>query len=230
MSIQRRAVLLIGSPKVKKSTSASLGNYLLSLFAKKGFPTESLRISAMLKSDEARGKLFAITNNSEIVILSSPLYEDSLPSFVIEFMELISEQRKRVRPANRPKFLAILNCGYPESGHNAVAIGICRQFVQESGFDWAGSLALGMGVAIDGVPLERIRCMAGNIKKSLMLTADALIDGKALPSQAVELMARPIMPMWIYNLFIDIICRMVTLKTWICRIFPEISDASKKKQ
>lgn len=229
MSIQRRAVLLIGSPKVKKSTSASVGSYLLGLLGKKGLRTESLRINAMLESDETRNKLLAIVNNSEIVILSCPLYEDSLPSFVIEFMELISEQRKSARLTNRPRFLAILNCGYPEPEHNAVAIDICRQFAQESGIDWAGGLALGMGVAIDGEPLEKNRYMAGNIKKSLMLTADALIDGKALPLQAMELMAKPIMPIWFYVWSMDMICRLKTLKTWICIISPEMNDVSEKK-
>jgi len=227
MSTQRQALLLIGSPKVKKSTSASIGNYLLALLGKKGLRTESLRINAMLKSDESRNKLWSIVNNSEIVILSCPLYVDNLPSFVIEAMELILEQRKSARPIRRQQLLAILNCGYPEPEQNAVAIDICKQFAQESGFDWAGGLAFGMGVAIDGHPLEAKKYPVGNIKKSLVLTADALICQKPLPKQAVELMAKPIMPVWFYVWFMDAICKLKTLKTWICGIPPEINEISQ---
>ena len=54
----------------------------------------------------------------------------------------------------RPQlFTAIANCGFPEALHNTTALAICEVFARQAGFEWAGSLSLGGGEAVNGQPL-----------------------------------------------------------------------------
>ena len=80
------------------------------------------------------------------------------------------------------------------------ALAICRQFAKEAGFIWAGGLSLGAGESISGKQLSEVQGMARNVIKSLNLSADALADGKPVPQEAIELMAKPIVPIWAYSL------------------------------
>ncbi|MEW6242365.1 MAG: NAD(P)H-dependent oxidoreductase, partial [Chloroflexota bacterium] len=48
----KRAVLLVGSPRTKKSTSASLGNYLFEQLTARGVETETIQIYTSLNSPE----------------------------------------------------------------------------------------------------------------------------------------------------------------------------------
>lgn len=43
--------------------------------------------------------------------------------------------------------------------------------------------------------------MVRNVTKSLDLTAAALAEDRSLPQEAVNLMARPIIPFWTYTFF-----------------------------
>ena len=67
-----------------------------------------------------------------------------------------------------------------------------------SGFDWAGGLALGAGEGIAGRNLSEVKGLARNVIKSLDLTIEALADGKPVSQKAIDLMAKPLMPKWLY--------------------------------
>jgi hypothetical protein len=94
--------------------------------------------------------------------------------------------------------LAIANCGFPEARHNEPALAICRRFAQELGIEWAGGLALGGGQAINGRSLKDLGGMVRNVIRALDLTAEALATGQSVPVEAVELMAEPLTPAWMY--------------------------------
>ena len=81
MLSEKKALLLIGSPKTKNSTSEALGNYLLQSLDKKGCECEKLHIISVLRNN-VQG-LFNRVGDADIIILSFPLYVDSLPSPVI---------------------------------------------------------------------------------------------------------------------------------------------------
>ena len=93
-----------------------------------------------------------------------------------------------------------MNCGFPEAAHNATALAICKRFAAEAGFEWAGGLALGMGEAIGGRPLEKTGGMLRNVRKALEMSAAALAEGQPLPEKAARLMAAPLVPRWLYML------------------------------
>ena len=120
---ERKALLLIGSPKIKNGTSEALGNYVLAGLNKKGYSCEKLHILTMLKNDVQQ--LFKKVNDADVLILSFPLYVDSLPSPLIRAFELIADNRKERGNSKRQNFISIVNCGFPEAFHNDTALRIC---------------------------------------------------------------------------------------------------------
>jgi len=59
---------------------------------------------------------------------------------------------------------------------------------------------LGGGGTINGTSLEEAGAVAKNFRKSLDLTAQDLLLGKPISDEAVQLMAKPVMPKTIYAL------------------------------
>lgn len=194
------ALLLVGSPKGSKSTSQALGTHLLERLQGEEIEVETSRINPLPISEGGRQELLRKLDDADIIVLAFPLYVDALPSPVVKTLELIAEHRKEKGMPKDQLLLAISNCGFPEPRHNDTALAICRRFAEEVGFLWAGGLGLGAGGSIGGQPLGKLGGMARNIRKSLELTAVALGQGKPVPQEAVNLMARPLVPAWIYVL------------------------------
>lgn len=200
MKEHKKVLLLVGSPRGHKSVSFSLGNYLLNRLAEKEFRTEILYPHRMINSEKGLAVLFQALENSDIIILASPLYVDSSPAPVIRTMELIHSHRSAF-PGNKPiRFLAISNCGFPEPGHNAAVSAIYRRFASESGFQWAGCLTVGGGGSLDGKSLEQAGSMAKILRKALDLTAFSLAEGGTIPREADVILSKPLMPIWLYTL------------------------------
>lgn len=195
---EKKALLLIGSPKKKNSTSESLGNYLLEGLNKKGYISEKLHIISILK-DDVEG-LFAKVNDADIVIVSSPLYVDSLPSPLIKAFELIGQNRKGMSNSKSQRFISIVNNGFPESFHSNTALKICKIFADNAGFQWLGGLAIGCGPAINGMPIKNLGGMTRNIVKSLDITIDTIAKNESIPLEAINLVSKEIIPSWLYTL------------------------------
>ena len=196
----KRAVLLVGSPRTKKSTSASLGGYLFEQLAERGVEIETIQLYTSINSPERIKNMLSTIDSADLVVLAFPLYVDNLPAPVISALEKISLHRQSVRKPIR--FAAISNCGFPEAHHTATALAICAEFAEQNGFVWMGSLALGGGEGlVHGAPLKDLDGRALPIKESLKLAAEALVSGNPIPQSASNLMAKPIIPIWLYRLF-----------------------------
>jgi len=199
MNTKKRVLLLVGSAKHPHSTSESLGTYLIEKLQERGFETETFFIHKSLNSDDRREALLSATNHADIIVMAFPLYVDCLPYLVIRTMELIAKNCQEKKDLMEQSLLCIVNNGFPEAHQNETAIAICRKFARETGFKWAGGLALGGGEAINGKPLLEVKGMiARHVIKSLNLTADALSAGKSVPQEAVKIMAKPFIPRWMY--------------------------------
>lgn len=200
MSGVRHALLLVGSAKRPHSTSEVLGTHVLERLRVRGFSTETLYLHCAFDEDGRCEALLEATDLADIVWLACPLYIDSLPYLVIKAMERIAEHRAG-RPTSAPQRLAcVVNCGFPEARHAELAIRMCRLFARSAGWEWAGGLALGGGGAIDAQPLASKGGMVRNVLRALDLAADALAEGLPVPAEAVALMAKPMMPGWLYTL------------------------------
>ena len=195
-----RAVLLVGSPRTKKSTSASLGGYLFEQLQARGVETQTIQIYTSLNSKERMQAMYAAIDNADLVVLAFPLYVDSLPAPVISALEKIAEHRKD--KASPIRFAVIANCGFPEVNHNDTALAICSEFARQNGLAWMGSLALGGGEGlVHGTPLNEMDGRAIPLKKALELAAEALANEENIPQSAQELLSKPIIPNWMYKLF-----------------------------
>jgi len=192
----KRVLLLVGSPKAAgKSVSQTLGSYVVERMEQRGWSSQIISIRTTMQSEEGRDDLVRSVEDADLIILSFPLYVDSLPAPVIEAMELIVERRtdKKIR------FFAISNSGFPEAQHNNVALAICRRFAKAAGMEWVGGLALGMGGALSGKPLEDQGGIVRSVVKSLNLAVEALANDESIPDEAIGLMAKPLIPAWMYT-------------------------------
>jgi multimeric flavodoxin WrbA len=194
-----RAVLLVGSPRTKKSTSASLGDYLFEQLRTRGLETQTVQIYTSLYSQDRMKAMFDAIDHADLMVLAFPLYVDSLPGPVTAALEKIAAHRKD--NGSPIRFAAIANCGFPEAKHNEAALAIASEFARQTGLSWMGGLALGAGEGIvHGVPLNELDGRAIPLKAALDLTADALAGGNPIPLSAKELLAKPIVPSWMYTL------------------------------
>ena len=193
-----KALLLVGSPK-PRSTSHSLGAYLLARLEERGADVEDMRLVAELRTPHGRQDLLAEVDAADLVILSFPLYVDCLPALAIEALEVVARHRLESPPARRQRFVAICQCGFPEAAHNETALAICRRFAEKTGFEWAGGLAMGAGEAVDDRPLEHAGGMVRGVRRALEMAAEDLSEGRPIRVEAAALMARPLMPTWLYT-------------------------------
>jgi len=195
----RRAVLLVGSPRTRKSSSQSLGSYLFDRLAQGQVQTETFYIHTSLYLPERMQALMDAVDAADLVMLAFPLYVDSLPAPVMAALERIAARRSGPG-GTRGRFAALANCGFPEAAHNRTALAICETFARQAGFDWAGALALGAGEGlVHGAALADASGPAIPIRKALDLAAAALAQGQPIPQSAVDLLARPVIPAWLYR-------------------------------
>ena len=160
--------------------------------------TQAVNVVKALRSDEATAALRAAVAASDLIVLSFPLYVDSLPAPVTLALEQIAVWNADAA-GHRPAFVAICQSGFPEVEQNEIAIEICRNFAAAAGFQWAGDLILAAGGMVSGQPLRKIKGMMRSAVRALDVTADALADGKPVPDEAVALMAKPAIPKFGYR-------------------------------
>jgi len=195
--LERRALLIVGSPKTSEpSTSGILGGFLLDRLRERGWETESLPLRANMNRPEGQNELLARVDRAGLILLAFPLYVDSLPYLVTKALAALAAHRAGGAPSAQ-RVVGIVNSGFPETRQNAVALAICREFAAQSGFAWAGGLALGGGGVIGGRPLKESKHSGPPLKhisKALEMTAAALADGLPVPAEAVRTIAKSPMP------------------------------------
>ena len=203
----RRALLIVGSPKTKEpSTSGVLGGYLLDRLKERGWETESLTLRARLNRSEGESELLSSVERAGLILLAFPLYVDALPYLVTKALAVIAAHRRATGERSPRRLLGIVNSGFPETRQNAVALAICREFAAQTGFTWAGGLALGGGGMIGGHPLtgaKRSGPPVQHVIAALEMTAAALAEGRPAPAEAVKTIAKNPIPFplwrWLYT-------------------------------
>lgn len=200
MNSNEHALLLVGSAKpAGSSTSEVLGDYLLDRLSLEGITGDKILLHRALRTATRMDQMLDAVGASDLLILAFPLYVDCLPHLVTQALERIAAHRARAATVHPVRFLAIANCGFPEASHNETALAICRTFAQQTNMAWAGGLALGGGGAIGGGPLAEAGGRAGTVITALDHVAAALARGEPAPAEAIELMARPLIPPRLYT-------------------------------
>ncbi len=195
----RRVVLLVGSARPSGTgNSEALGTYLLARLAQGGMETEVFHVSRCQRPQKERLLLQAV-DGADLFVLSTPLYVDALPYLVTRCAERITAHRAGQPAGSRVRFLALVNCGFPEWEQTRTALDICRMFARQAGFEWTGGLGLGGGEAIGGRRLEDLGGQTRNVRRGLDITGDALLAGQVVPEEAQALLARSAIPSRLYT-------------------------------
>jgi hypothetical protein len=195
------ALLLIGSPKSGESASRSFGDAMLGRLSARRAETRTARVTPAFQSQETMDRLMADVDWADLVLLSSPVYVDTLPAPVMRLLETWGRRATAPGAAvRRPvRLAALVQCGFPEARHCASAIDVCEEFCRESGVGWAGALAFGCGGALAGRTPEH--SPLARVVPSLDQAADALAAGDAIPAEAAQSFGRQFAPTWGYTLF-----------------------------
>ena len=193
------AVLLVGSPKGRKSASYVLGSMLAEGMRKRGAAVIEELVHEGVRSEDGTARLLDSVDAADLVVFAFPVYIDSLPAPFTLLLERIAERRARFAPAGSPRLAVIVQCGFPEAHQCGTAIAICRLFADRTGLRWAGALAMGMGGSVAG-DLGKPPGGGKNILDAIGMASASLADGGAIPETATALFARPLMPRWMYTL------------------------------
>ena len=118
-----------------------------------------------------------------------------MPALATHALEIIPERRGE--GGERKFFVAVCQGGHPEARQSEAALAVCRQFAEEAGFEWGGGLAFGGGSVIGGQPLESMSVMTKYPRRALDMTAEAIAHGQPVPDEAIETMAKLLLPTWL---------------------------------
>lgn len=198
MTSVKKALLLCGSPKPGPSTSRSLLDYLARELQGQGLEVQVFNLNHVNRDENLMEKILGEIDKIDIIVVAFPLYIDGLPFPTIYTLERIADHRRGMVGGETKGFAAISNCGFPEATQNRTALATCEEFAREAGFRWLGGLAL-CGGPLAGRPLESLGGMARNIREALGVMAKALAKGAQMPAESVRLMAKPLLPIWLYR-------------------------------
>ncbi|MDJ0597448.1 MAG: NAD(P)H-dependent oxidoreductase [Crocosphaera sp.] len=202
-----RALLLVGSPKVKSpSTSAVLGGYVLNQLKQRGWETESLTLRGNLLKEHGLAEFCTAIDRTNLILLVFPLYIDSLPFLVMKSLEVMAEHFSNCSEKNPKRLFALANNGFPEAYQNALALAICQRFAIDTNMIWLGGLAMGAGEALfGGLPIEGTeragRPPVKHIMQALDVASAALGNGQIVPPEATKLMAKTPIPFMPFRLW-----------------------------
>jgi len=198
----QRALILIGSPKgLEKSNSARHGSVFVRALEARGWHVDRVHTHQAVRSDESRVNLKRVALEADLVLLIAPLYVDTLPGPALRAMEILASGNERELPEKKPRFAALIHCGFIEPKHNRAAIDLCRLFARQAGWEWFGSLMLGGG----GMPSKRA-------KRALEEAAKALSGGFPIHEEIAQRADRPSMPRLLYIIGGNLMWRRVAKK------------------
>jgi NAD(P)H-dependent FMN reductase len=196
---RRRAVVLSGSPRRAESVSGALAADLASALSARGVATTTADLHVELRRDAELRQVSSDLRAADLVALVAPLYVDGLPAAVTRSLELLA----LVLRGSPARFLAIVQCGFPEAVHTDTALGICRCFAAQAGLDWIGGLGIGGGGMLRPAPLAEQGGRAHAFARALELTADAVARGSVVPAEAQRLVRKLPIPAWVYRRIAD---------------------------
>lgn len=87
--------------------------------------------------------VFEALHEADNVVLAMPVYVDSVPSFVMTFLEHLEAQLKQT-PA-RLNVYALVNCGFYEGIQCEYTLGVLQCWCSHAGQNWRGGVGLGAG-------------------------------------------------------------------------------------
>lgn len=144
--------LINGSPKMSSSNS---NNFLKKLSSN----LDAYSIFELKKSKKE--DILKSINNSETIVFAFPLYVDSPPSIVLDFLDYIVDNKINLKSK---LVYVIINCGFREGSQNITAINIIKNWCNKTNAKYGCSILIGAG---EIVGKESYRYISTKAMKSL---------------------------------------------------------------
>lgn len=205
----RTVAFVIGSAKPKgTSTSENLARAMGDRLEKDGARVQYHFATEFLHDGVPSMVATKAVASADLTILATPLYVDAFPALATRVLERVAALRGSTRRSDlplRPRFAALVNCGFPEAEHIRTALRIARHFALAAGYHWAGGMPLGgSGMIKPGVGLDAQHGPAEHVKHALDLAAAALAIGENVPQGAIDLLAQSPIPDVVYRMMGDV--------------------------
>ena len=155
-----KILILNGSPRAPRSNSKQ---YAALFAAVCPAETETCNISKHNHMELCR-KLEDCTD----LLLVFPLYADSIPVTLLNFLKTLEENP----PQHKPTVSVLINCGFLEPAQNDVAIRILRCFCRQCGYPFGSCLKIGSGEAILATPFRVL------VRRRLRQLANAIVSAR----------------------------------------------------
>ncbi|NMB57873.1 MAG: hypothetical protein GYA12_01785 [Chloroflexi bacterium] len=194
--MEKNIIVIAGSPAARQSNSESLANYMAGRLTERSCAVTPLSLRAAMPSPQG---LLEQVKNADVLVLSVPLYENSLPGLVVAFFEMLLEHRAELSGKSRDLFV-IGNSGFAEPRELDSLLEHCRLFAREMGFRWIGGLAVSPGTLIDGKKLEETGGTYKKVMATLDTAADMISRGEDVSEYLGRQPARPLIAPFMYRL------------------------------
>ena len=172
------AVIINGSPRVEKySNTEKIIDAFSEGLAEAGAGFERYAISNKNNWDEARE---AYINNTEIII-ALPLYVESAPGILLEFLETLPVKDKNTRVS------FILQSGFAEASQLRCGEEFLKKLPEYLGVSYGGTLIKGDNFGIRVVKEEEVKKLTGPYKEM----GKTFASGNGFFSEAVRKFAGP---------------------------------------
>ena len=153
-----KLIILNGSPRAPRSNSKQYA----ALFAEH-YPVKTeyceIRRNNHLQLCEA-------VDTATKLLFVFPLYVDSLPVTLLNFLKTLEQHP----PRQKPIVSVLVNCGFLEPRQNDVAVEMMRLFCSENGYPFGSVLKVGSGEAILTTPF------AGLVRRKMKRFARAVAE------------------------------------------------------
>lgn len=158
--VNKKVLYLVGSPKKQKSASMSFINYIKNNIDNNIDNKESdtvYYIYELVNNSEKYKEFTSKLLNADCVFCAYPIYCDTLPSPVIEFLEMLYKD-KNIKDNEKGKnidFTFIANCGFYEAEQVENSLNVCKSFCKHMGFNFKLGLEVGQGPLFENKVLKR---------------------------------------------------------------------------
>ncbi|RMD02283.1 hypothetical protein D9O40_06480 [Clostridium autoethanogenum] len=190
-------LVMVGSPQKKRGNSEAIADSLINKLNEKKLNVSKLCLQKEIGSKD--NALIKTIDKADIIILSLPIYENSVPGLVVEIFEQLYRDKDELSKKSRSVFV-ITNSGFSEVEGNKSAKQTCKLFARDMNFKWMGGIGVAPGTLIDGKKLEETGKTYKRLNESLDTIVNAIENDIDIPKSAFKIMEKPFISPFIYRI------------------------------
>jgi multimeric flavodoxin WrbA len=195
--MNKNILIIIGSPRNQKSNSNIIANSLENKLIDKNLNCSKLYLGESINENDS---LIKDLDKSDVIVLISPIYENSVPSIVLKLFETAYENKETLMTKSR-KMVVITNSGYPEVEASKSAIKTCSLFAQAMDFVWLCGITVAPGTLMDSSKeLEKTGNTYKKLISALNLISEDIFKDREISTEVFKLISKPFMIPFIYRL------------------------------